>query len=665
MKRLIASCDVYGRTPNFLYNGMSSCKTVWGGWITILVFICQLLCIIYITYRHFERSSPETNINRKYTSNPIGFDLTNDTLPFGFGLEFANGSYFIDDSIYTTEVVYFLINKKSENGHVGISRRRVPLEVTSCDEVGLSQEIFRNLPLSSMKCIRNLKDQKLNLTITGEWESPLYGYISIKISKCSGSHCRPKEEIDQILKKSYFAINYMNFAAQTSNFSEPTAKYPASFYTTTSSQFTKEIQMRMADNEILTYSSLLGSQSSPSKISYTSVDRFVTDVTEVAAGDQSPSTLVILHMRMDPVGTITHRVYRNVFQSLAELGGMLNVICVAAVLLTCRIAEILLMVDLSRVRSSRGKPGLSCSGLQSLRSKIRNLNNEQATVKETAHFEANFLVSEQSPKLSRVNPLKKKNLGRPQVVERPKKLVTPSIKVFKDQPKPEERKLLRKQETNPFILAGGHPLDSDRQNPSISHPLSHYLEISCERQRTKEANRSNFSKLHSSIKPLHIALQAFFPKMLSKRAALKEVLLVADQYKSSFDFFTILDLLEDMKKLKLMLLSPEQFVLFDLVASEDVEQSTFHRAPLKEIVAPGSEGHGDSKMAKVTSSKPDQFSVSQVLIAHKNDQPQAIKHSSTEDFAKGCLRKISEKEEMTYLDKIFLESLAYLIDEYS
>ena len=76
--------DLYGKKPDLLYKGDSSCKTAYGGVVTLMAMACYVLCICLNVWRYFERSSPETNVNKLFVQDPVGFNATKDSFPFAF-----------------------------------------------------------------------------------------------------------------------------------------------------------------------------------------------------------------------------------------------------------------------------------------------------------------------------------------------------------------------------------------------------------------------------------------------------------------------------------------------------------------------------------------------------------------------------------------------------
>jgi hypothetical protein len=320
--------------------------------------ICVFLLVLQFTTRH----SSETNINTLFRRNPVGFNLTKETLPFAFGLQFRNASHFIDESVYTAHVNYVTIRKFMLNGELSAEKSSVPLELITCDKAGLDLQFFQNLETSKMYCLKDLVSQSRSIQITGVFESDFYGYLDVQINRCAGDACRSEADMQAILDSSYFAINYVNFAIKSSNFSTPFDKYPTSYYTSTSTQFTKYIQMRMTDQEIRTDSSILGLGFFKTE-RFTSTDQFYNDLAKINSASGAPaSRMLSMLVRMNQMLIVTSRSYKSLFQFIAELGGIFQVLSLMAFLITYRYAASNLLLDVYRYFSSWDLFALANSG---------------------------------------------------------------------------------------------------------------------------------------------------------------------------------------------------------------------------------------------------------------------------------------------------------------
>lgn len=340
--------DRYGAKPRILYDGRESFKTRFGGLITLVEVLSKVVCVGFLILQFTIRESSETNINTLFKKDPTGFHLTKETLPFAFGLQFRNASHFIDESVYKATVNHVTMRKVMSHGELLTEKTTTPLELITCDQANLDTEFFQNIETSKMFCLKDLVSNSRNIQITGVFESDFYGYLDIQINRCTGASCKPEEEVEAILDSSYFAINYVNFAIKSSNFTSPFEKYPTSYYTSTSTQYTKYIQMRMTSQEIRTDSSILGLGFFKTE-KFTSTDQFYNDLAKINSNNgTSTSKMLSVLVRMNQTLIVTSRSYKSLFQFIAELGGIFQVVGLVAFFLTYRYAASNLVLDVYR-----------------------------------------------------------------------------------------------------------------------------------------------------------------------------------------------------------------------------------------------------------------------------------------------------------------------------
>ena len=617
MKRVITSCDAYGQTPSFLYNGRSSCKTVWGGWITLFIVWLQLMCSVYTVFRYFDRRSPETNVDRVYIEDPEGFVVSKDSLSFGFGLEDSSGKYFIDESLYMIEASYVYTKKSTIDGKVIVDSQVQKLDLIKCSEAGFyTHNYFKNLPLKDMYCLKDLSEPSHELRITGEWESPSLGYLYFKVKKCLGlSQCQSPSVVEDKLKQGFFAVNYINFAPQSSNFSEPVMKYPASFYTTASSEFCKDIVMRMTDNEILTKSSFFG-QEEPTRIKYTSTDRFVSDITSMSSANSSSEVLVKFLIRMDPIKVRTNRVYKNAFQYTAELGGMFTVINIFSIILTFRLSKFLMNFDIVKRIHMKSSSLMKLYRMRVREETVGREMNEENNVELERRDKIALVLKVKNRFFRQGGIVKKSKISPPKYNINNKRLLTSNINgtLFRNSQgsanhlRPPINPLDIGNEFNlanngkPKIFLNNNPL-IDNQKEKTSQVMN--LENDLLKKTTKESVGENtetkmeistdeFRRFHktsserlknrlmkydeeseqiSSISIPQILLHSFLPFLLKKKSQVNGLIVEASQVESSFEYFNFIHLYEDVKKLKLLLLTQDQFNLLDLLSVEDIVRS--------------------------------------------------------------------------------------------
>ena len=92
-------------------------------------------------------------------------------------------------------------------------------------------------------------------------------------------------------------MNFVNSAIQSTNHDDPIVNFPDSFYTTTSTIYSKTMTRNMQDTELLTHSSLVG-YAEPHSQKLTKVKHFNTDITYIDDDSNKVVNLLTAYIRM-------------------------------------------------------------------------------------------------------------------------------------------------------------------------------------------------------------------------------------------------------------------------------------------------------------------------------------------------------------------------------
>src|SRR3990167_445119 len=268
--------DRYGYIPQLMYGGDTACKSQFGGFLTFGAGLCYVFLVCFTVYRYFERKSPSTSLNRVFNYNPRGFTLTNETMPFAIGIEDPKYQHFVDETIYTLEAYYTETVKSIQNGTLVSDYKKHKLNMIPCSQANLDPVVFGNLDLGKIFCIENFVRETREINLAGRFESDYFGALGFDFKQCKGSHCKPQDQIDKMLKDSYFAIYYLDRVTELSNFEAPISKFQNSIFVSCSPEYTKYLHMFMANNKIHTDSSLIG-YDKPKQHEFISTGQWRTD----------------------------------------------------------------------------------------------------------------------------------------------------------------------------------------------------------------------------------------------------------------------------------------------------------------------------------------------------------------------------------------------------
>ena len=607
---LLRNLDLFGYTPSLLYGGEGTFTSKYGGALTIGISALYALIATFTIWRYFQRDSPSTNINKLYVKDPVGFNLTQETLPIAFGLQDPSTySQYIDPSIYTVEANYVRYKKRTIDGKVTVDRKEHPIPLTTCDKVGLDPKFFQNLELSQMFCFESFKPEGLDIEITGVFESNDYGLIEIYVNRCQGPNCQDINTINEKVQGGYFAANFINRETKTSDYERPIEEYPSSFFTPVSTYYRKENILFLADNELYTDSPIIG-YLPPSGQYYPNIASLRTDIADLSVDKDSPrQTFYNLNLRMDHIKTITQRNYSTVYDFLAEFGGLAQIITFIGFFLTYRTKYVELHVDLVKKFSVQEENYQTLLKLhrQLGRTKTKMPNHQNPKADNILSAKMNtyrsMLISDRRHEETEENP---KDLN-PEIAEEGNepKVVAGAVfgrgsmidnsKIFNSlNKKSSSQKYSNTESISDFqknlnqkteleVLQKIQPSPQTEENPEPSiESIENTEEVKLdtranlvgqivESMKKIGSDRRRYESLLSTLKSVSgwkAYLYSWFPCFMKKSTIASIVDLAEHDLYKKFDFVQILHFMEEFKKLKRMLLTADQQILFNMVPGD-------------------------------------------------------------------------------------------------
>ena len=632
-KGVLKKIDVFGYVPEILYNGESGFSSNYGGVVTLIVVFAYCLTMSFGLWRYFQRDSPETNVNRVYISDPVGFNVTIDSLPIAFGQQDVDGLHFIDPTVYTVTATYNRFVKYTKNGKIETDYGSYNISLTECSNLNLEKGMFKNLELENMWCFKDYTAQGVPLELTGVWESDVYGFINIRLNRCTGVGCKTPKEIDDIIESGYFAANYINRETRTSHYENPVEKYPTSFFTTTSSFYRKSMQMRMANNELTTGNTLM-SYLAPKTEEFCSVASLNTELTKFES-DVTKKTPIYydLVIRMDPLKNVTKRQYLTLYDYIADFGGLAQVITIIGLALTFRTKKHQLCVDLAKqicyreqkyqevlsahkdnkgdeeysmTQKSRAHPVIKVqsnkAGSKGHPGKTDNHKSQASTshIKNQAEIYGVDKARQQKPRddtrgrrrsevtdnmdvpeddggaqqvrhamlytppmlaKSKQTPIVKKKHGAYQEASKDEKKIEVQMAANIDLIKTPENLSHSDDNAKPAC-------SSDYQITKGTRPVvEDYIKSSTVNHRGEQNRYTDMKAKLKQINGWMVFLYSYFPCLTKKTNTTAVVEMVEKEVFGRYDLLKILDLYEEMKKFRFLLMTPDQRLLFDLIPS--------------------------------------------------------------------------------------------------
>ncbi|KAL4478686.1 hypothetical protein ABPG74_006921 [Tetrahymena malaccensis] len=225
MKKL----DIYGVPIGLNFNNQQIHKTSFGAIISLIVFIAFGFSFFSAGQELFYRSHPQIITSEQYVRNPqrMNFDKKQQTIMMGFST--TNSKYISDPSIIqvnaTLSSVQNIYNETSQSYYKQTTQ--TPLKIRACQiediKVEKIKSFFNILPLNQMLCF----DDNQEVYIEGDYAGDFYSRVDVVFNQCVNSTlsnsfvCQPQKNIDLALSNVSFLVYMIDKILDPSNFENP------------------------------------------------------------------------------------------------------------------------------------------------------------------------------------------------------------------------------------------------------------------------------------------------------------------------------------------------------------------------------------------------------------------------------------------------------------
>jgi hypothetical protein len=246
---LLSKMDFYGAALSFRIDDSPKYKTSIGGIASIITIVAFIFLLYNFGLEMFDRSHPFLRSNLIYDpdnttisisdSKELFFSLTlckrglDDTCEFNY-----------DPSIFT---ISFNLITTSYRDNIRFYEVKT-LNYSYCTEDDIHPDLqarFIKNKLNNALCVR---DQ--NITIQGEFESPIFQYFRISVDKCQ-KNCRSEEEIKEQLSMYKMSFYYTFANENASNYDNPFAVQLANYGINLSYDFFRRKDMFFQKNMVV------------------------------------------------------------------------------------------------------------------------------------------------------------------------------------------------------------------------------------------------------------------------------------------------------------------------------------------------------------------------------------------------------------------------------
>ncbi|KAL4435683.1 hypothetical protein ABPG74_018234 [Tetrahymena malaccensis] len=244
--------DIFGSQINLRFNGQQTHKTNLGSLISIMIAIFIIYRLITIIIDVVQRKNPQVMYNERQVDNPALFSIDSKYFPIAFAMEDpVSNIYYIDESIYTVQVQW---EQRVQVFNSTTQQYDVRWEVQNIDVKRCTLENFQNLDNQNYYLKLNYTNMyclppDYNIKIQGDFPSPIYSQLSLKIQRCQ-INCNTPEQIEYYLKKSFFGMLISDAYVDPTIKDYPFKIYSKDLFWSTSSQMPKDVNVFIRNNYV-------------------------------------------------------------------------------------------------------------------------------------------------------------------------------------------------------------------------------------------------------------------------------------------------------------------------------------------------------------------------------------------------------------------------------
>jgi hypothetical protein len=308
------------------------------------IFCTFIMCSIGLSilinqgFEVIERKKPKVNRDIIINPSPLNYSITDEFMPLAINIR--NINYLplsFDDSYIKFEINHFVLNKFITKDGVGSSYVEfISLDYEYCNESYLKRfnkynnmtEITLKNDFFSLFCIKDT-----NRKIGGAYNAPYFSNLVYQLKKCqntteNSNHCKPQEEIDNLVNSLSVSLLYLNYNVQTTNSADPFVPFLDSFWFLLDSKQYKFVDI---------FSSILKLETDEGWIleSIKTEERFVFERTKEQSTILSNSPMIFeIYVSVSTNTQFISRSYMKVQDVAAVVGGILKFCSVIGFIVT-------------------------------------------------------------------------------------------------------------------------------------------------------------------------------------------------------------------------------------------------------------------------------------------------------------------------------------------
>ena len=256
----ICKLDFMGFNPQLKIEGESSFKTIFGGLISISIFLLTFAGIIYFGKELFNKREPIALISYIDYDKVGPFKMDNENYNFFVAVEYANYTYYVDPTVFNF-IAYQNVIKYDKDGTQNFNSRQ--LEIDLCNKYYKSNDDINSdvqglVDIDRFYCLKPGQAE-----IEGYWGSGyIHSYVGIQLNRCVNSTennnmCKSNEEIDSITQGGIINMFAKNTLTDLNNLENPVKTHYEDIYYGLNVDITITINMNLRPLEFTSDTGLI------------------------------------------------------------------------------------------------------------------------------------------------------------------------------------------------------------------------------------------------------------------------------------------------------------------------------------------------------------------------------------------------------------------------
>ena len=319
--------DLFRRPVYLLFNSQEKVASRLG-------LLCSLLIYVLIIYDFskndiFYKESPKI-ISQPMTQAQRPFVNFHDKL-FTISLVDDNSLPYVDPSIFTISAKNVFMKSDANGGFYMDSVQEHGLHLCEESDFEKDSQVFEELGLKNSYCL-----DRNSFVVEGYWDEPTVSYFSLELSLCNNKTsavvCKRNEEINEFFSMKYFNLVYSDLRVDSQNYLVPiTTKYRNDFQLV-DPKMKKMLNIFIKSVTLITDAGLLFSEEKTQRgLAY---DSSFTDFSMIRTTNSSDSIRFVCDFYSAKESDKIRRTYQKFSEVFAIVGGLLSFLMILGFLLT-------------------------------------------------------------------------------------------------------------------------------------------------------------------------------------------------------------------------------------------------------------------------------------------------------------------------------------------